>query len=92
MVSEMNSGQARLMRRPVQIDAAGATLDGELALPAVSHGVILFAHGSGSSRLSPRNELIAQVLNEGGLEPGALEQAALLARQWFLDHFGVVRS
>lgn len=67
MVSEMTSGQELLMRRPVQIDAAGATLDGELSMPAVSHGVILFAHGSGGSRQSPRHQLVAQALNEGGL-------------------------
>lgn len=67
MLSEMNSGQALLMKRPVHIDAAGAALDGELSIPAVSQGTVLFAHGSGSSRKSPRNQLVAQILNEGGL-------------------------
>jgi alpha-beta hydrolase superfamily lysophospholipase len=42
-------------------------LEGTLVLPAVSHGVVLFAHGSGSSRLSPRNARVADALHELGL-------------------------
>ena len=45
---------------------AGGTvaLPGRLALPAPPTGLVLFAHGSGSSRLSPRNEFVASVLHE----------------------------
>jgi dienelactone hydrolase len=43
------------------------TLDGNLTLPASPIGVVLFAHGSGSSRHSPRNRYVARVLNEAGL-------------------------
>src|SRR4051812_17733181 len=49
---------------------AGSTqvqLEGELRLPETARGVVLFAHGSGSSRHSPRNRYVAQVLHEGGL-------------------------
>ena len=42
------------------------TLEGNLSLPENPHGVVLFAHGSGSSRHSPRNQFVAQVLHETG--------------------------
>lgn len=45
----------------------GVTLDGLLTLPEQAHALVLFAHGSGSSRLSPRNQFVAQVLQEAGL-------------------------
>lgn len=43
--------------------AAGTELEGDLYLPAHAHGLVLFAHGSGSSRFSPRNRLVAGELN-----------------------------
>jgi len=49
----------------VRIPIGGVVLPGELSIPADPHGVILFAHGSGSSRLSPRNRLVAEVLQDG---------------------------
>lgn len=42
-------------------------LPGDLALPDPCHGVVLFAHGSGSSRLSPRNQMVAAALHGHGL-------------------------
>jgi dienelactone hydrolase len=48
----------------VRIDAPGARLEGQLAMPAEPRGVVLFAHGSGSSRHSPRNKFVAQALRE----------------------------
>jgi dienelactone hydrolase len=42
-------------------------LDGDLSLPESAQGVVLFAHGSGSGRHSPRNQSVARVLNEGSL-------------------------
>ena len=48
--------------------AVGSTqLEGNLSLPEDATGVVLFAHGSGSSRHSPRNQYVAQALREGGL-------------------------
>ncbi len=47
----------------VSIDLQGLTLDGTLFLPKQANGLVLFAHGSGSSRHSPRNRYVAQVLN-----------------------------
>jgi putative phosphoribosyl transferase len=43
------------------------TLDGLLTLPEHARALVLFAHGSGSSRYSPRNQYVAQVLHEAGL-------------------------
>lgn len=52
---------------PLTITVQDASLHGDLALPAAPVGLVLFAHGSGSSRLSPRNRFVAGVLNEAGL-------------------------
>lgn len=51
----------------VRIPAAPITLEGDLAVPESAHGVVLFAHGSGSSRHSPRNRYVAQVLQQARL-------------------------
>lgn len=51
----------------VQIPADGVTLEGALAIPAEAEGVVLFAHGSGSSRHSPRNNFVARVLRAAGV-------------------------
>jgi putative phosphoribosyl transferase len=51
----------------VHVPAGAVTLDGNLGVPAGAHGVVLFAHGSGSSRHSPRNRYVAGVLREAGL-------------------------
>ena len=51
----------------VQVPAGAVTLQGNLDVPAGAHGVVLFAHGSGSSRHSPRNRYVAGVLREAGL-------------------------
>ncbi|HKK13912.1 MAG TPA: hypothetical protein VKA14_04555, partial [Gammaproteobacteria bacterium] len=51
----------------VEINAKGVRLPGQLTLPDTPGGVILFAHGSGSSRFSPRNRQVAETLNRAGL-------------------------
>src|SRR6516225_5076184 len=53
--------------RPVRIPAGRASLEGDLTLPAGARGVVLFAHGSGSSRHSPRNRFVAASLRQAGL-------------------------
>ncbi len=53
--------------RLVSIPASPAVLDGMLEIPPHAPGVVLFAHGSGSSRLSPRNNYVARVLRDAGL-------------------------
>ena len=51
----------------VTIDLADASLPGDLALPDDPAGVVLFAHGSGSCRHSPRNRAVAAGLNDAGI-------------------------
>jgi putative phosphoribosyl transferase len=51
----------------VQIRAGTITLEGDLQVPEQTTGLVLFAHGSGSSRHSPRNRFVAQELHAAGL-------------------------
>ena len=51
----------------VHIPADEVELDGELILPPSTKGVVAFAHGSGSSRFSPRNTYVAEVLQQRGI-------------------------
>jgi putative phosphoribosyl transferase len=51
----------------VRVPAGEVMLDGNLTLPEGSHAIVLFAHGSGSSRHSPRNRYVARLLNEANL-------------------------
>ncbi|MFF7754801.1 phosphoribosyltransferase family protein [Streptomyces sp. NPDC007971] len=53
--------------REAEVAAGAVRLRGQLTLPAGATGVIVFAHGSGSSRHSPRNRFVAQGLNRAGL-------------------------
>ena len=53
--------------REVRLPAGAATLKGNLGIPEDARGVVLFAHGSGSGRHSPRNRYVAEVLREAGL-------------------------
>jgi dienelactone hydrolase len=54
-------------RREVSIPIPDATLGGELIIPGDAKGLVIFAHGSGSSRHSPRNQSVAQTLRGVGL-------------------------
>lgn len=49
------------------VTAGPVTLRGDLVVPPEADGVVLFAHGSGSGRHSPRNHFVAQVLQDGGM-------------------------
>jgi putative phosphoribosyl transferase len=51
----------------VSVNLGAAALPGTLVIPKNAAGIVLFAHGSGSGRLSPRNRFVARVLNEAGL-------------------------
>lgn len=51
----------------VQVPAGSVVLEGNLSIPANAIGVVLFAHGSGSSRHSPRNRYVAETLQAAGL-------------------------
>jgi putative phosphoribosyl transferase len=51
----------------VVLESRGLRLEGLLEVPEGARGVVLFAHGSGSSRMSPRNRFVAQELREAGI-------------------------
>ncbi len=57
------SGESRMLHIP----AGEVPLTGDLEIPEKARGLVLFAHGSGSSRLSPRNQAVAEVLRDAGL-------------------------
>ncbi len=75
-------GEAKAVRIPVD----GARLEGDLDVPSGARGLVIFAHGSGSSRFSPRNRQVAATLREHGLATllfdllGAHEDTAISAR------------
>jgi dienelactone hydrolase len=56
-----------ITERSVHIPAGLVRLEGELVLPSGAQAVAVFAHGSGSSRHSPRNRFVARALQEGGV-------------------------
>jgi hypothetical protein len=56
-------GEERLVR----IETGSVLLEGNLSLPEGARGIVLFAHGSGSSRFSPRNRHVAKLLNQARL-------------------------
>jgi putative phosphoribosyl transferase len=53
--------------RPVRIDSAGVSLNGDLTMPDPAIGMVVFVHGSGSSRFSRRNRAVAEVLTHAQL-------------------------
>jgi len=56
-----------MQEREVRVSAGPVTLEGSLGIPNSAGGVVLFAHGSGSGRHSPRNRYVARVLREVNL-------------------------
>jgi pimeloyl-ACP methyl ester carboxylesterase len=51
---------------PVRMKAGAALIEGDLTIPERATGLVVFAHGSGSSRFSKRNRMVAQTLEDGG--------------------------
>lgn len=79
------------MSAEVRIPVGDASLAGHLEIPAGARLLVVFAHGSGSSRLSPRNQDVARVLQDGGiatllLDLLAEEEAAHRAQVFDIDH------
>jgi putative phosphoribosyl transferase len=60
-------GSRTITIEPVIVETAGVALSGDLGVPPGAPGIVLFAHGSGSSRKSPRNRFVADILMEAGL-------------------------
>lgn len=70
--------------RQEHVPASGVTMEGDLSVPEELRGCVLFAHGSGSSRHSPRNRYVAQVLQESGIATLLLD--LLTESEELLDH------
>ena len=64
MISPLKTG---VHERQVTVLSDGHRLEGTLVVPPAARGVVLFAHGSGSGRFSPRNQYVASVLQDAGL-------------------------
>src|SRR5207244_6680473 len=62
-----SSHTATAPSRTEQIPSGQVLLEGELLVPVSATGVVLFAHGSGSSRHSPRNQFVARTIREAGV-------------------------
>lgn len=65
----------------VTIPSGFVDLEGELILPDYASGVVVFAHGSGSSRHSPRNQYVAEVIREAGIGTLLLDLLTLKEEQ-----------
>lgn len=75
-------------KKDVVIPADGVSLYGILEIPPQSRGVVIFAHGSGSGRFSPRNNFVAQILQDAGIATllvDLLEESESLNRQKVFD-------
>src|SRR6185369_13399479 len=68
MNAETGVSNSNAHHEKITISAGSLSLDGELVIPPLAAaGLIIFAHGSGSSRFSQRNQHVAQMLQEAGL-------------------------
>jgi putative phosphoribosyl transferase len=67
MMRNQNSDYSDLLEVQARIPAGDAVLDGDLMIPSGAGGIVLFAHGSGSGRHSPRNMSVARVIREAGV-------------------------
>jgi pimeloyl-ACP methyl ester carboxylesterase len=67
----------------VAVTAGRVRLEGDLRIPAGARGIVLFAHGSGSSRFSPRNRFVADLLYQAGLATLLID--LLTAREESID-------
>jgi putative phosphoribosyl transferase len=67
MTTRAETSQSTSGTMAVKLPIDGGALEGDLALPAGARGIVLFAHGSGSGRHSPRNQFVAASLQERGL-------------------------
>jgi putative phosphoribosyl transferase len=64
---KQDDGHSDLLEIQARIPASDAVLDGDLVVPSGASGIAVFAHGSGSSRHSPRNRSVARVIREAGV-------------------------
>src|SRR4051812_7058579 len=73
------------IEQPVQVRTGAVTLQGDLSIPENAHGIVLFAHGSGSGRHSTRNIFVARRLQQAGLATLLLD--LLTEDEEVVDHY-----
>ena len=66
MITDRTRNETDLTPLEVRIPCAAVTLEGTFSIPPGAKGVVVFAHGSGSGRYSPRNQFVARVIRESG--------------------------
>jgi len=81
--SSLLAGEAFMTDNEITISLPGVQLGGELNIPDNALGLVIFAHGSGSSRKSPRNQYVARILRQHGM--GTLLFDLLTAEEELLD-------
>lgn len=81
----MSSPDQLVLDRTISIPVEGGEISGTLELPDAPIAVVVFAHGSGSSRFSKRNQFVAHVLNDAGM--GTLLLDLLTSREEAEDEF-----
>jgi putative phosphoribosyl transferase len=67
MIGMTDDKRYQTVDQPITVKGKGLALDGLLGIPPTVVGVVLFAHGSGSGRFSPRNRFVAHQLQQGGI-------------------------
>lgn len=67
MLDDQSRPDNQIASREVIVESGGVALPGFLDIPRDAEGIVLFAHGSGSSRMSPRNRTVARALNQAGV-------------------------
>lgn len=77
------------MDQTVRIKADGVQMEGLLELPGQPLGIVLFAHGSGSSRHSPRNRAVARVLRDAGIGTLLLDLLSAQEEQDYTTRFDI---
>lgn len=75
----------RIESREVQIRVGSFQLNGDLTVPENATGIVLFAHGSGSSRRSSRNQFVSRLINEAGI--GTLLFDLLTRQEEAIDNY-----
>ncbi|HEX6915191.1 MAG TPA: dienelactone hydrolase family protein [Chitinophagaceae bacterium] len=76
-------------RIPVLIPVNGLSLQGEIVIPRDPQAIIIFSHGSGSSRLSPRNRFVAEHLNDAGFATLLFDLLSSEEEQFLRNRFDI---
>lgn len=84
-MTAVTSSRGLTKANEIQVNAGSVSLNGELKVPEKATGMVLFAHGSGSSRHSPRNQYVARVIHDAGV--GTLLFDLLTREEEVIDNY-----